>query len=88
VAGNARPILDGAAGFTGWPGTAYFAADQAAAIEILKQDLRADDVVLVKGSRYRTWDVADWLRPGTRRERSEPRSHGRAGSVSEEVQPT
>ncbi|MFC7532711.1 UDP-N-acetylmuramoyl-tripeptide--D-alanyl-D-alanine ligase [Actinoplanes sp. GCM10030250] len=62
VAGNARPILDGAAGFTGWPGTAYFAADQAAAIEILQQDLRADDVVLVKGSRYRTWDVADWLR--------------------------
>ncbi|MEU4424617.1 UDP-N-acetylmuramoyl-tripeptide--D-alanyl-D-alanine ligase [Actinoplanes sp. NPDC024001] len=62
VAGNARPILDGAAGFTGWPGTAYLAADQDAAIEILKEDLRADDVVLVKGSRYRTWDVADWLR--------------------------
>jgi UDP-N-acetylmuramoyl-tripeptide--D-alanyl-D-alanine ligase len=62
VAGNARPILDGAAGLTGWPGTAYFATDQAAAIEILQQDLRADDVVLVKGSRYRTWDVADWLR--------------------------
>ncbi|WP_328467103.1 UDP-N-acetylmuramoyl-tripeptide--D-alanyl-D-alanine ligase [Actinoplanes sp. NBC_00393] len=62
VAGNARPILDGAAGLTGWPGTAYFAADQEAAIEILQKDLRADDVVLVKGSRYRTWDVADWLR--------------------------
>ncbi|MEV6300956.1 UDP-N-acetylmuramoyl-tripeptide--D-alanyl-D-alanine ligase [Actinoplanes sp. NPDC051861] len=62
VAGNARPILDGAAGFTGWPGTAHFAADQAAAIEILQNDLHADDVVLVKGSRYRTWDVADWLR--------------------------
>src|SRR3712207_7713015 len=44
---------------TGWPGTASFAADQAAAIEILRNDLRADDVVLVKGSRYRTWDVAD-----------------------------
>ncbi|MBB2941612.1 UDP-N-acetylmuramoyl-tripeptide--D-alanyl-D-alanine ligase [Actinoplanes lutulentus] len=64
VAGNARPILDGAATVSGWSGTAYFAADQAAAIEILRKDLRADDVVLVKGSRYRTWDVADWLRLG------------------------
>lgn len=62
VAGNARPILDGAAGVPDWTGTARFAADQAGAIEVLKADLRADDVVLVKGSRYRTWDVADWLR--------------------------
>ena len=63
VAGNARPILDGAAGVAGWQGTGLFAADQAAAIKILQDDLRADEVVLVKGSRYRTWDVADWLRP-------------------------
>ncbi|GAA4599963.1 UDP-N-acetylmuramoyl-tripeptide--D-alanyl-D-alanine ligase [Actinoplanes octamycinicus] len=62
VAENARPILDGAAEVGAWRGTAHFAADQAAAIEILQADLRADDVVLVKGSRYRTWDVADWLR--------------------------
>ncbi|MBW6434103.1 UDP-N-acetylmuramoyl-tripeptide--D-alanyl-D-alanine ligase [Actinoplanes hulinensis] len=62
VAGEARPILDGTAGVAGWRGTGLFAADQAAAIEILRQDLHADDVVLVKGSRYRTWDVADWLR--------------------------
>ncbi|WP_436521990.1 UDP-N-acetylmuramoyl-tripeptide--D-alanyl-D-alanine ligase [Actinoplanes sp. HUAS TT8] len=62
VAENARPILDGAEEVGEWRGTAQFAADQAAAIEILKDDLRADDVVLVKGSRYRTWDVADWLR--------------------------
>ncbi|BCJ45434.1 UDP-N-acetylmuramoyl-tripeptide--D-alanyl-D-alanine ligase [Actinoplanes ianthinogenes] len=62
VADNARPILDGAAEVGAWRGTARFAADQAAAIEILRNDLRADDVVLVKGSRYRTWDVADWLR--------------------------
>ncbi|GIF11923.1 UDP-N-acetylmuramoyl-tripeptide--D-alanyl-D-alanine ligase [Actinoplanes teichomyceticus] len=62
VAENARPILDGAAEVGAWRGTARFAADQAAAIEILQDDLRADDVVLVKGSRYRTWDVADWLR--------------------------
>ncbi|GIF05756.1 UDP-N-acetylmuramoyl-tripeptide--D-alanyl-D-alanine ligase [Actinoplanes siamensis] len=59
---NARPILSGSAQVDGWRGAAHFAADQAAAIEILQQDLRADDVVLVKGSRYRTWDVADWLR--------------------------
>jgi UDP-N-acetylmuramoyl-tripeptide--D-alanyl-D-alanine ligase len=85
VGANARPILDGASTLK----NAHFAADQAEAIEILKQDLRADDVVLVKGSRYRTWDVADWLRPGARSERSEPRSHGQASSVpAEEVQPT
>ncbi|MEU8243632.1 UDP-N-acetylmuramoyl-tripeptide--D-alanyl-D-alanine ligase [Actinoplanes missouriensis] len=58
VAENARPILDGAAALA----DKHLAADQAEAIAILKQDLRADDVVLVKGSRYRTWDVADWLR--------------------------
>jgi UDP-N-acetylmuramoyl-tripeptide--D-alanyl-D-alanine ligase len=63
VAENARPVLDGATGFEGWDGQALFAADQAAAIEIVKSDLRADDVVLVKGSRYRTWDVVDSLRP-------------------------
>ncbi|MEV6849977.1 UDP-N-acetylmuramoyl-tripeptide--D-alanyl-D-alanine ligase [Actinoplanes sp. NPDC051411] len=63
VAENARPVLDGATGFQGWAGQAFFAADQAAAIEIVRSDLRADDVVLVKGSRYRTWDVVDALRP-------------------------
>jgi UDP-N-acetylmuramoyl-tripeptide--D-alanyl-D-alanine ligase len=63
VAENARPVLDGAAGVAGWDGEAVFAADQAAAIDIVKSDLRADDVVLVKGSRYRTWDVVDSLRP-------------------------
>ncbi|MFC4064220.1 UDP-N-acetylmuramoyl-tripeptide--D-alanyl-D-alanine ligase [Actinoplanes subglobosus] len=62
VTGAARPILDGAAAVDGWRGTGLLAEDQAAAIEILRHDLRADDVVLVKGSRYRTWDVADWLR--------------------------
>jgi UDP-N-acetylmuramoyl-tripeptide--D-alanyl-D-alanine ligase len=62
VAGNARPILDGATGVQGWTGEAIFAADQAAALEIVRGDLRAGDVVLVKGSRYRTWDVVDGLR--------------------------
>ncbi len=37
-------------------------ADQAAAIEALRAELRPGDVVLVKGSRYRTWDVVDALR--------------------------
>ena len=35
---------------------------QAATIDALRPDLRTGDVVLVKGSRYRTWDVADALR--------------------------
>ncbi|MFC7273267.1 UDP-N-acetylmuramoyl-tripeptide--D-alanyl-D-alanine ligase [Paractinoplanes rhizophilus] len=63
VAENARPILDGARTVQGWTGEAIFAADQAAALEIVRGDLRAGDVVLVKGSRYRTWDVVDGLRP-------------------------
>jgi UDP-N-acetylmuramoyl-tripeptide--D-alanyl-D-alanine ligase len=63
VAENARPVLDGAIDVEGWEGQALFAIDQAAAIEIVHSDLRADDVVLVKGSRYRTWDVVDSLRP-------------------------
>ncbi len=36
VAENARPILDGADGVDGWSGAAVFAADQAAAIEIVR----------------------------------------------------
>jgi UDP-N-acetylmuramoyl-tripeptide--D-alanyl-D-alanine ligase len=63
VAANAGPILDGAAGVSGWNGEAIAAADQAAAIAAVHADLRPGDVVLVKGSRYRTWDVADSLRP-------------------------
>jgi UDP-N-acetylmuramoyl-tripeptide--D-alanyl-D-alanine ligase len=87
VADNARPILDGANGVHGWTGSAIFAADQAAAIEIVRGDLHADDVVLVKGSRYRTWDVVDALRPGARSERSEPRSRGLGQLSPEEVRP-
>jgi len=63
VAENARPVLDGARGVAGWQGEAVFAADQAAAVEIVRADLAAGDLVLVKGSRYRTWDVVDALRP-------------------------
>jgi UDP-N-acetylmuramoyl-tripeptide--D-alanyl-D-alanine ligase len=63
VAQNAAPILDGARRVESWPGQAILAADQAAAIGAL-EDLRAGDVVLVKGSRYRTWEVVDALRTG------------------------
>jgi UDP-N-acetylmuramoyl-tripeptide--D-alanyl-D-alanine ligase len=73
VAGNAAPILDGARRVESWPGQAILATDQAAAIGAL-EDLRPGDVVLVKGSRYRTWEVADALRPG-------------ASSAAEEVRP-
>jgi UDP-N-acetylmuramoyl-tripeptide--D-alanyl-D-alanine ligase len=62
VAGNAEPILAGAATVRSWTGQATAVPDQATAIAVLHADLRPGDVVLVKGSRYRTWDVADSLR--------------------------
>jgi UDP-N-acetylmuramoyl-tripeptide--D-alanyl-D-alanine ligase len=62
VAENAAPIVDGALSVESWKGEAIFAADQRAAIAALDADLRPGDVVLVKGSRYRTWEVADSLR--------------------------
>jgi UDP-N-acetylmuramoyl-tripeptide--D-alanyl-D-alanine ligase len=37
-------------------------SDQDAAVAWLRGELRPGDVVLVKGSRYRTWIVADALR--------------------------
>jgi UDP-N-acetylmuramoyl-tripeptide--D-alanyl-D-alanine ligase len=55
------PILDGAAGVADWKGEPVYAADQQAAIAEL--GLHPGDVVLVKGSRYRTWEVVDSLRP-------------------------
>jgi UDP-N-acetylmuramoyl-tripeptide--D-alanyl-D-alanine ligase len=58
---DAAPILDGAATVAGWTGDAVAAKDQDEAIDVL--DLRPGDVVLVKGSRYRTWTVVDSLRP-------------------------
>ncbi|GAB2590236.1 UDP-N-acetylmuramoyl-tripeptide--D-alanyl-D-alanine ligase [Paractinoplanes abujensis] len=63
VGAEAAPIATGAETAEGWTGEAVVVPDQAAATEILAGDLGRDDVVLVKGSRYRTWDVVDALRP-------------------------
>jgi UDP-N-acetylmuramoyl-tripeptide--D-alanyl-D-alanine ligase len=62
VGDNAGPIHDGAVAVAGWTGAADRFHDQAATIAALRADLRPGDVVLVKGSRYRTWEVADALR--------------------------
>jgi UDP-N-acetylmuramoyl-tripeptide--D-alanyl-D-alanine ligase len=58
----AASIHDGAVSHATWGGESVLVTDQATAIEALRRDLRAGDVVLVKGSRYRTWEVADALR--------------------------
>jgi UDP-N-acetylmuramoyl-tripeptide--D-alanyl-D-alanine ligase len=62
VGEQAAPIHDGASGQRQWEGRSVLVADQEAAVAVLRRELRPGDVVLVKGSRYRTWDVADWLR--------------------------
>jgi UDP-N-acetylmuramoyl-tripeptide--D-alanyl-D-alanine ligase len=58
----AAPIHAGATAVASWGGTSVEVTDQPAAVALLRDELRPGDVVLVKGSRYRTWDVADWLR--------------------------
>jgi UDP-N-acetylmuramoyl-tripeptide--D-alanyl-D-alanine ligase len=58
----AAPIHDGAVAVKSWGGMSVQVTDQDAAIALLRDELRARDVVLVKGSRYRTWAVVDALR--------------------------
>ncbi|MFG1950903.1 UDP-N-acetylmuramoyl-tripeptide--D-alanyl-D-alanine ligase [Micromonospora sp. NPDC048830] len=60
----AAPIHEGATAVEDWGGESVLLTDQAAAVEVLRSELRPGDVVLVKGSRYRTWEVADALRAG------------------------
>ena len=58
----AAPIHHGAAAVASWGGSSVHVSDQEAAVALLRGELRPGDVVLVKGSRYRTWDVVDALR--------------------------
>jgi UDP-N-acetylmuramoyl-tripeptide--D-alanyl-D-alanine ligase len=60
----AGPVVSGAEAVADWGGRPVLVPDQAAAVAVLRAELRPGDVVLVKGSRYRTWDVADALREG------------------------
>jgi UDP-N-acetylmuramoyl-tripeptide--D-alanyl-D-alanine ligase len=62
VSDAAAGIHDGATSVAHWGGDSVLVTDQAAALGWLREQLRAGDVVLVKGSRYRTWDVVDGLR--------------------------
>lgn len=62
VIGDAAPIDDDARSQPGWRGESVRVADQDGAVAVLRERLRPGDVVLVKGSRYRTWEVADRLR--------------------------
>jgi UDP-N-acetylmuramoyl-tripeptide--D-alanyl-D-alanine ligase len=58
----ARPVLDGARAQAGWDGAAIAAPDTASAVEILANQLRPGDVVLVKASKSAgLWEVADGL---------------------------
>jgi UDP-N-acetylmuramoyl-tripeptide--D-alanyl-D-alanine ligase len=63
VGPTAAALDAGAATVTRWGGESVQVTDQDAALAWLRAGLRPGDVVLVKGSRYRTWQVADALRP-------------------------
>jgi UDP-N-acetylmuramoyl-tripeptide--D-alanyl-D-alanine ligase len=62
VGAGAGPIHDGATAVGQWGGVSVQVSGQDEAVALLRAELRPGDVVLVKGSRYRTWDVADALR--------------------------
>jgi UDP-N-acetylmuramoyl-tripeptide--D-alanyl-D-alanine ligase len=62
VGPTAAAFSAGAAAVARWGGESVQVTDQDAALAWLRAGLRPGDVVLVKGSRYRTWQVADSLR--------------------------
>jgi UDP-N-acetylmuramoyl-tripeptide--D-alanyl-D-alanine ligase len=62
VGEGAAAIRDGAVADRQWEGDAVQVSDQDEAGALLRERLRPGDVVLVKGSRYSTWQVADALR--------------------------
>jgi UDP-N-acetylmuramoyl-tripeptide--D-alanyl-D-alanine ligase len=62
VGAQAAPIRTGATSVDRWGGESVQVSDQDEAIAALRERLRPGDVVLVKGSRYRTWQVVDRLR--------------------------
>ncbi|GAA1792294.1 UDP-N-acetylmuramoyl-tripeptide--D-alanyl-D-alanine ligase [Planosporangium flavigriseum] len=62
VGDAAAPIGAGADSVANWGGKSVLVTDQDAAIAVLRDELRSGDVVLCKGSRYRTWQVVDALR--------------------------
>jgi UDP-N-acetylmuramoyl-tripeptide--D-alanyl-D-alanine ligase len=62
VGAEAASILAGAAVVDRWGGESVQVSDQDEATAALGRRLRPGDVVLVKGSRYRTWQVVDRLR--------------------------
>jgi UDP-N-acetylmuramoyl-tripeptide--D-alanyl-D-alanine ligase len=62
VGEQAAPIHQAATAAANWGGVSVLVSDQEAAVDALRRELRPGDVVLVKGSRYRTWEVADALR--------------------------
>ncbi|HSZ42269.1 MAG TPA: UDP-N-acetylmuramoyl-tripeptide--D-alanyl-D-alanine ligase [Trebonia sp.] len=62
VGAEARPVLDGARGEKQWHGETIAAPDAKAAVEVLRNELRAGDVVLVKASKSAALgEVADGL---------------------------
>jgi UDP-N-acetylmuramoyl-tripeptide--D-alanyl-D-alanine ligase len=68
----AASIRDGAAQVSDWGGESVLVTDQEAAVEWLRSQLVPGDVVLVKGSRYRTWAVADFMRGNDPRTTPDP----------------
>jgi UDP-N-acetylmuramoyl-tripeptide--D-alanyl-D-alanine ligase len=62
VGQTAPAYAAGAASVARWGGESVQVTDQDAALAWLATGLRPGDVVLVKGSRYRTWQVVDALR--------------------------